>query len=165
MVKHYMKRCLWCGVMVVLLLATGCDRGPKKEIATALPKQQSNMETVSIYSIDSDTMTLVPVMVKKEKSKLTPTYIASLVEDSLEDETVRLYSVEQVGEKVYISFYRKGKPIKNCSKKMETLILDCFANSLLDNVKKCKKIIVRCENKAYKSDNYSFKINDVYASK
>lgn len=160
-----MKRLLWCGVMTGLIFVTGCDREQGKETPTVAPKQQSTMETVSIYTIDSDAMTLVPVTVKKEQSKLTPAYITSLVEDSLDDETIRVFSVDQVDEQIHVSFYSHGKPVKKCSKKMETLILDCFANSLLDNVEGCNEIVFRCENKPYKSENYSFKINDVYASK
>lgn len=142
----------------------GCEVSPNELPATPLPTQKSTMKTLSIYTIDSDTMTLVPVTVKKNTKKLTPEYITSLVEDSLDDETVRVYSVEQEQDRLILSFYRDGKPMINCSKKMENLILDCFANSLLDNIKSCKKIIFRCEDEPYKSEHYSFKINEVYAS-
>lgn len=163
--RQCVKMLLWVGVLTGAMALTGCKSTDKKTTPSPpLPTQKSTMETLSIYTIDSDTMTLVPVTVKKSTDKLTPEYITSLVEESLDDETVRVYSVEQEDERVYLSFYRDGKPFVKCSKKMENLILDCFANSLLDNLDECKKIVFRCEGKAYKSENYSFKINEVYAS-
>ena len=83
---------------------------------------------------------------------------------NLEDEDVRVDHVEQQKNVVVVSFDSKAKPVKRCSKQMETLILNCFASSLLDNVKNCKKIIYRCKNKRYKSSHRSFGFNEVYAS-
>ena len=83
---------------------------------------------------------------------------------NLEDEDVRVDHVEQQKNVVVVSFDSKAKPVKRCSKQMETLILNCFASSLLDNVKDCKKIIYRCKNKRYKSSHRSFGFNEVYAS-
>ena len=77
---------------------------------------------------------------------------------------MRVDHVEQQKNTVVVSFDSKAKPVKRCSKQMETLILNCFASSLLDNVKDCKKIIYRCKNKRYKSSHRSFGFNEVYAS-
>lgn len=163
--RQCVKKLLWVSVLIGAMALIGCKATDKKTTPSSpIPTQKSTMETLSIYTIDSDTMTLVPVKVKKSTDKLTPEYITSLVEENLDDETVRVYSVEQENERVYLSFYRDGKPFVKCSKKMENLILNCFANSLLDNLEECKKIVFRCEDKAYKSANYSFKINEVYAS-
>ena len=156
---------VWCSVFLCMLLIVGCEKENAKVTPSVSPTHQPVMETISIYTIDSDSMTLVPVLVKKEKSELTPIDIVSLVEDSLEDETVRVYSVNQEGKQVQVSFYADERPVANCSRKMEQLILDCFANSLLDNIKECDEIVFRCEDKAYKSKYNSFKVNDVYASK
>lgn len=155
------------GIVIVLgvfLTISGCRDKNKETAVTALPTQKSTMETLAIYSVDSDTMNLIPATVKKEKRTVTPEYITGLVEDSLEDENVRVYSIKQEGERIILSFYKDGKPIRNCSKSMETLILDCFANSLLDNVAECTKVVFRCEDKAYKSEHSSFQIDEVYAS-
>lgn len=102
-------------------------------------RQKSTMKTLTIYSIDSDTMSLIPVVVKKEEKTLTAEYITYLVTQNLEDEDVRVDHVEQQKNVVVVSFDSKAKPVKRCSKQMETLILNCFASSLLDNVKDCKK--------------------------
>lgn len=157
---------LWCtGLTIIILFTAACDKTTAGSLSVSpSPTHRSAIETVSIYTIDTDSMTLVPVKIKKEKEAITPAYITSLVEDSLDDDTIRVYSVEQKDNCVFLSFYAKGKPLVNCSKKMENLILDCFANSLLDNLDSCSEIVFRSEDKAYKSEHYSFKKNEVYAS-
>ena len=44
------------------------------------------------------------------------------------------------------------------------MILECFANSLLDNVDACSKVVFRKGGKAYKSENMELGLNEVYAS-
>ena len=126
-------------LMVGLLLLNGCGEASEIPAKTAPSTPKSTMKTLTIYSIDSDTMSLIPVVVKKEEKTLTAEYITYLVTQNLEDEDVLVDHVE-------------------------TLILHCFASSLLDNVKNCKKIIYRCKNKRYKSSHRSFGFNEVYAS-
>ena len=132
--------------MVGLLLLNGCGKASEIPAKTALSTPKSTMKTLTIYSIDSDTMSLIPVVVKKEEKTLTAEYITYLVTQNLEDEDVRVDHVEQQKNVVVVSFDSKAKPVKRCSKQMETLILNCFASSLLDNVKDCKKIIYRCSS-------------------
>lgn len=151
-------------LMVGLLLLNGCGEASEIPAKTALSTPKSTMKTLTIYAIDSDTMSLIPVVVKKEEKTLTAEYITYLVTQNLEDEDVRVDHVEQQKNVVVVSFDSKAKPVKRCSKQMETLILNCFASSLLDNVKDCKKIIYRCKNKRYKSSHRSFGFNEVYAS-
>ena len=159
-----MKKSVITIIVVGMLLLVGCESAHKDNRATTIPTQKSTMETLSIYSVDSDAMALMPVTVKKDKKKVTPEYITSLVEDCLDDENVRVYSVKQEKNKIILSFFKDGKPVKGCSENMEILILDCFANSLLDNIESCTEVVFRCEDKAYKSEHSSFKINEVYAS-
>ncbi len=151
-------------LVVGLLLLTGCGKTGNIPSASPLPTQKSTMETLTIYSIDSDSMSLIPVIVKKQKETLSAEYITYLVTQNLEDEDIRIDHVEQEKDTVIVSFSSKGKPVTRCSKKMENLILNCFASSLLDNVVNCGKIIYRCEDKAYKSEHRSFKRNQIYAS-
>ena len=140
-------------LMVGLLLLNGCGEASEIPAKTALSTPKSTMKTLTI-----------PVVVKKEEKTLTAEYITYLVTQNLEDEDVRVVHVEQQKNVVVVSFDSKAKPVKRCSKQMETLILNCFASSLLDNVKDCKKIIYRCKNKRYKSSHRSFGFNEVYAS-
>ncbi len=151
-------------LVVGLLLLTGCGKTGNIPSASPLPTQKSTMETLTIYSIDSDSMSLIPVIVKKQKETLSAEYITYLVTQNLEDEDIRIDHVDQEKDTVIVSFSSKGKPVTRCSKKMENLILNCFASSLLDNVVNCEKIIYRCEDKAYKSEHRSFKRDQIYAS-
>lgn len=159
-----MKKGIMTILVVGLLLLTGCKDEQNKISASPMPTQKSNMETLTIYSIDSDSMSLIPVVIKKQKETYTAEYITYLVTQNLEDEDVRIDHVEQQKDTVFVSFSSKGKPVKGCSKEMETLILNCFASSLLDNAVNCENIIYRCEDKAYRSENRTFKRNQIYAS-
>ncbi|MCH5264982.1 MAG: hypothetical protein J1F02_03720 [Lachnospiraceae bacterium] len=154
---------LWLAAM----LSTGCGHGGEEApLQTAVPTQKSTMKTLTIYSIDSDNMTLIPVSVKKEEQKITAWYIASLVLENLNKDDIEVTVVEKKKKKVYVSFSTHGKPVQNCNKEMETLILDCFSNSILDNVKGCDQVIFRCDgNKEYRSSQYSFGLEEAYASK
>jgi hypothetical protein len=149
---------------VGIFLLAGCGAQTPEPTASPLPTQKSTMETLTIYTIDSDSMSLTPVVVKKQKDTLTPEYIVSLVEQNLDDDEIGIDYAEQRGDAVIVSFLSGQKPVKGCSKKMEKLILNCFAGSLLDNVPDCTQIIYRCEDKAYKSEHRSFGRDEVYAS-
>ena len=75
-------------LMVGLLLLNGCGEASEIPAKTALSTPKSTMKTLTIYSIDSDTMSLIPVVVKKEEKTLTAEYITYLVTQNLEDEDV-----------------------------------------------------------------------------
>lgn len=159
-----MKKSIMTILVVGLLLLIGCEQEPVTPKKSPFPTKKSTMETLTIYSIDSDSMSLVPIVVKKQKKICSAEYITYLVTQNLEDDEIQIDHVEQQKETVIVSFSSKGKPITGCSKKMENLILNCFASSLLDNVPDCEKIIYRCEDKAYKSKHLTFKRNEIYAS-
>lgn len=55
-------------LMVGLLLLNGCGEASEIPAKTALSTPKSTMKTLTIYSIDSDTMSLIPVVVKKRKN-------------------------------------------------------------------------------------------------
>lgn len=150
----------------LLLVMTGCQE-EKNEISvtTSVPTPKNHMEIINIYSIDPDTLTLVPVSVKKEDGKLSAEYIISLVLNNLSEYNIRTPELKKSGKKLYVSFSSKGEPVKNCNKKVEKLILECFANSLLDNIETCEDIIFQVEGNAYKSDNFDFKRDEVYTSR
>ena len=154
-------------VFIIMFVVAGCtakEEPPSGSAVEPVPTQGHKIETVSIYSVNSDSMTLIPVSVKKETQDTTPSYVAKLVLENLNEEDIELTDVTQKDTKVIVSFSSKGKPVKGCGAKMETLILEAFANSLLDNVENCEKVIFRCDGEEYKSSQYSFGINEVYAS-
>lgn len=151
-------------LVVGLLLLSGCGGENAVSTESPLPTQKSTMETLTIYSIDSDSLALVPVVVKKQKQTYSAEYITYLVTQNLDDDDIRIDHVKQEKGMVVVSFSSQGKPVTGCSKKMESLILNCLASSLLDNVPGCEKIIYRCEDKAYKSEHRTFELNEIYAS-
>lgn len=156
-----------CCLFMTFVMMAGCEGTQGKEVEgtpTPVPTQKIKIETLAIYSINSDNMTLIPVSVRKGSQKLSPSYVAGLVMENLNEENIAITDIYQKGKKVIVSFDPDGKPVKNCTAKMETLILEAFANSLLDNVKNCSQVIFRCDGKEYKSDQYSFGLNEVFAS-
>lgn len=159
-----MKKNIMTILVVGLLLLFGCGQENVSSVKSPLPTQKSTMETLTIYSIDLDSMALVPVVVKKQKKTYTAEYITYLVTQNLDDDDIKIDHVEQQKGTVIVSFSSKGKPITGCSKKMENLILSCLSSSLLDNVPDCENVIYRCENKAYKSEHRAFGRNEIYAS-
>mgnify|MGYP002508876236 FL=1 len=156
-------------IVAVVFVLSGCMEEGKawtdtEPSAMPVPTRASSIETVSIYSVNSDNMTLIPVSVRKETQDPTPDYVAELVMENLNEEDIELTDITQKDNKVIVSFSSEGKPVKGCGSKMETLILEAFANSLLDNLEDCEKVIFRCDGKEYKSSQYSFGKNEVFAS-
>lgn len=149
------------------VFVTGC--GKSADLASATPEPvatpKNHMKTITIYSIDTDTLDLIPVSVKKEEKKQSAEYIVDLVKNNLSEYSIETPALKKDGRNLYVSFSSKGEPVQNCSKKVEKLILECFANSLLDNIKSCKNIIFQMDGKAYKSDNLQFGKEEIYASR
>lgn len=161
---------LW--ILFVFILAgltlSGCTKEaeavptmPSAELPTAISKR----DTITIYSIDPDTMTLVPVQVPVDEAGITPERIRTLVVDNLNEHDIVSPSLEKKGKKMIISFSSRGEPVQDCDKEMEHLILECFSNSFLDNLEEYNDIIFRVEGKPYKSPNLRFKKNEVYTSR
>ncbi len=157
-------------MLIVFLCLSGCSFGETKEpqpeaiAEEVIPTPKSNMQTITLYTIDTNNMVVSPIVVKKENHSLTAEYVTKLICKNLNDDEISIYRIKQNGKRVIISFAKNGKPIKNCTKKMEGLILDCFANSLLDNVENCSEVVFQCEGKAYRSQYRSYKKDEVYAS-
>lgn len=156
-------------VMLAFCILTGCEKAEKKVPETVVTgsvvQTYTEKNMITIYSINSDNMTLIPVSVKKEdQTTYTVADICNLVIDNLEEDDIILTSCRLKSNTAYISFSSKGKPIKNCSKKMEKLILEAISNSVLDNIDSCENVVFRCDEKAYQSENRSFEKNEVYAS-
>lgn len=155
-----------CLITVFLLALTGCsDRADNPPVPTALPTPENQVETILVYSIDPDSLTLIPVAVKKEDKKITARYIVSLVLNNLGEYNIEEPVLRRDGHRLYVSFSQEGEPVRNCKRKVEKLILDCFANSLLDNIEPCSEVVFQINGEAYKSKNFDFKKNEVYTSR
>ena len=101
-------------LVVGLLLLTGCGGEQSIPSASPLPTQKSTMETLTIYSVDSDSMSLIPVVIKKQKKVYTAEYITYLVTQNLEDEDIKISNLDSdhlndkdLTEK-YVAYYYKN---------------------------------------------------------
>jgi len=54
-------------VFSFIVFLVGCEQAEKIPTSTVTPAQKSPMKVFTIYSIDSDTMSLMPVSVKKDR--------------------------------------------------------------------------------------------------
>lgn len=123
----------------------------------------SQIKTVSIYTIDSIEEELVPLKVPMSTDRITPEFILDEVLSNI-DEKVEITEIEVENSRIYVSFNNDYAPVKKCSRKFETLILDCVANSLLDNISYINEVVFQCEDGAYHSYNFEFQEDEVYCS-
>lgn len=131
--------------------------------AISTPKKR-NIKTISIYTVDAVNEELMPISVPLYDNDITPAFITDEVINNLED-TIKVTELEVEKGQIFVTLDSHYAPVYNCSKKYETLVLDCLANSLLDNLSYVEDVIFRCDTGAYHSQNYDFKINEVYRSK
>lgn len=122
------------------------------------------IETISIYTVDSVEEQLVPLKVMVSSERITPEYIVEEVIRNL-DEKVEVTEIQVKDNRVYVMFHESYVPVSGCSKVFEELILDCISNSLLDNIPYIEEVVFQCSDRAYQSDNFSFGEEEVYRSK
>jgi hypothetical protein len=127
--------------------------------------ERAATKEVPIYSINQDTQSVESVVaLVPQDSKVTPELILDLVTDSLADRLIMIgadtVNVQQ--DTVIVSFKSDQQPVVNTDSSLEKAILDAIAQSLVDNLKDYPKVIFRIKGQAYKSDHYSFGLNEVY---
>ena len=161
------KICIYVTALFVCLLAAcGKNETAIAPSATEEPKTKT-IQTLDIYTIKSASSgdpSLSPIQVKYDKKNASLKDVINLVTENL-DEEVSVVSSKLDGDTAILNFSKKTAPVTGCSAPIEGLILDCYANSILDNVKGCKYVIVRSGTEAYESGHYSFGEDEVYASK
>ena len=168
-----MKRikCVICLVLCSALIF-GCEQKaePTQTPSAVTATKEPQFETITVFSIDTANMQLVPNRVKKNEENDSPEYICDLVLDNLDDDSIKISEVKLTKTKsdddtAVVIFNAGGKPLKDCDEDMEYLILDCFANTILDNVSGGHNVVFRSTAGAYKSENIEFGENEAYASK
>ena len=152
-------------MLLFVFVLTGCGEENSGSVASQTPAAtRIPIETFTVYSVDTDKLSLIPVQVRKKANEVCKSkQIVTLVCDNLAVK-VKVQSVEEKKDTVIVSFAPDSEPVKDCSEQMEQMILECFANSLLDNVDACSKVVFRKGGKAYKSENMELGLNEVYAS-
>ena len=120
---------------------------------------------LSIYTLNDITLEVevVEALVSQE-IKITPELIVDMVVDSLADHLV-MVGIDEVTTKddtVIVSFLSDVAPSAKVGSGPESSILDCFAQSLVDNLKEYPKVNFQIEGQAYASGHLEFGINEVY---
>ena len=165
-----MKKPAGVFLVVVLCLSLLCACGTSDDAAndpstdTPTPTKAVDINTVTIFTIDPSSMQILPYQVKTDESEATIESICDLVVKNLDEDDVRVDSAFCEDEDGIVVFDHSAKPIKGCDDEMEALILDCFANSILDNVSGCHNVIFRSDEGAYVSENSEFGEDEIYAS-
>lgn len=165
MESKMLKKTLLILMCIMVWMMTACGEQGQKESQKPIQTPFSQkIETATIYSINMDTMSLMPVHIRKDKTDtMSPQQIVDLVVDNL-NEKIKVESVTISNHIVVVSFEPDSVPLKGCTKKVERLTLECIANSLIDNAKGCQKVVFRSGGKAYKSKHLSLSLNEVFAS-
>lgn len=119
---------------------------------------------LEIYTIDSDTLEIAPLSVTTEEENITAKVIVDAVINNM-DEEIGVAKVEEKKTNVIVYFQTGKAPLSGCSSQIEKLILDCIANSVLDNLPTCENVIFRSENGNYESGHISLEKDEIYANK
>ncbi len=119
---------------------------------------------VPIYSINDNSLESEQTYVTIKE--LTPEAVVQAVVDSFEEHSleVGIDSVTAEGDTVIVSFMYGTAPLTSVGSTVEETILNSIADSLLDNIESCKKVVFRAEGEAYESGHYAFGIDEVYAA-
>ncbi len=121
---------------------------------------------IIIYSLDSDNFEKIAIQVKVDAEKITLFDLVKKITVSLGDES---FSVE-----VKNAFFEKTKAIVDfeptgapgvTSPNYESSLLDCIAQSIIENYESCTAVVFRINGEAYVSENFKFGINDAYMIK
>ncbi len=166
---------LLCIVLLLFALtACGSDSVDTPEPTTNQTTEQEpseepipspNMETITVFTIDPANMAIMPSQVKKNEADDSVEYVTELVLQNLEDDEIRIASAISDGDRAIIAFDSESKPVKGCDEEMEDLILECFANSILDNVEGIHSISFCTEKGPYISENKEMAADEIYASR
>ncbi|MCR5639314.1 MAG: hypothetical protein K6F97_10835 [Lachnospiraceae bacterium] len=125
-------------------------------------------KAIVYYTVDPSTGEKEPGTAYMEKGEvLNAEYICTFEADIISGDIsdVVIDSVTENENTVIVSFTKDSAPASGLSKKIEQYVLDCFAQSLIENLDYCKKVIFRIEGEAYVSNNLSYDKDFVYLEK
>ncbi len=124
-----------------------------------------NLVAKLIYTVDASTAKVVrsTVMVRDD-TDITPSLVIDCIVESLKDESLNLSfdAIDYSDGVCVVDFDDSIYTIAGKSADLEDAILDCIAQSVLDNVDGCMKIIYRIHNEAYTTVNRHFAYDFVY---
>ena len=134
-------------------------------IAPVISGGSFNLVAKLIYTVDASTSRVVrsTVMVRDD-TEITPSLVIDFIVDSLKDESLNLSfdGIEYEDGVCVVDFDDSIYTIAGKSVELEDAILDCIAQSVLDNVDGCMSVIYRIHNEAYSTVNRHFAYDFVY---
>jgi len=120
---------------------------------------------LSIYCVDDDYSEKDSVMVAvPSDTEITARVITDAVVSEFQDRNIEI-GIDDVtvdGGTVVVSFCSDKAPVTDVGAGIESLILDCISQSILDNLSSCKEIIFRIEGEAYESGHLMFEYDQPY---
>jgi hypothetical protein len=132
--------------------------------ATSTPEVEDQKE-LPIYTINNDTLEKEDYtdMIPKNQ-EVTAEFIVSEVVKVFEENglTVGINSVTTKNDTIYVDFQSDKAPLVNVGSGVEATILDCIAQSLVDNLEGHNKVVYHVDGKAYESGHIVLELNDVY---
>lgn len=156
-------------IFLVIMQGTGCTKEKKVSTPknTATPKVVSTSEekSIQVYTIDEDSLESVSETVYLlDNEKVTAKNIINKVIDlfAMHAITIKLDTITEKEETIYISFQKEGAPVHDVSETVEEIILESIAKSLVDNLEGYEKVVFQVEGEAYKSDNIQMEKDEVY---
>lgn len=87
-------------------------------------------------------------------------YVTATMEDV--SVTVTVDDVTADGANVVVDFGSESVPVRFANTRLESAILDALAQSLLDNFPEYSGVVFRAGGQAYRSENRSFELNEIY---
>lgn len=137
----------------------------REEVVTPAVAPAATKE-IYIYTLNADSKDVEAriALVSKEED-VTPELVVNLVTDSLADGLidVNIESVTTQEDYIIVSFQPDAAPVVDTDNEMETAILDTLAQSLIDNfMNEYPKVIFRIAGEAYKTEQFSFGVSQVY---
>ena len=125
---------------------------------------------VNYYTVSNDGM---DYMVKdvvasvQDDTDITPEFVMQLVIEGLSDNgfVVEYNSATIYGDNVVIDLNGATPPVVGVDEKVEKVMLEAIAFSMLDNIKDCNGVIFHVDGKAYISDNTSYGYDEAFTTR
>lgn len=164
------KHLMFC--VLFLMFSIGCSKERGKEpVSTSDRPEVTQMTTesgevgIQVYTINMASMQSVSETVYlMEGEEVTAENILKEVIELFKVNTIEIEinGIKRKKDVMYISFAKESAPVIDVSKKVEEIILESIAKSLLDNLEDVDKIVFQVDSGAYKSENLELEENEVY---
>jgi len=134
-------------------------------IAPVISGPDLSLVGLMIYTVNATTESVVSttVMVAQD-TEVTPVLVTDYIVDALEDEslTVSFEGIDYDNGICVVDFDDSIYAIANKSADLENAVLDAIAQSILDNVEGCMKVVYRIHDASYSTKNRTFAYDFVY---